>query len=66
MTINLGMLGDVAMDEDFVPMPTREGFDVLTSGYTESGIRVHGVIDTREFVNYPCVWNNAILYKVEE
>jgi len=41
-----------------------KGLKITHEGYTESGIRVHGVIDERDFVIYPCVWQNAILIKV--
>jgi len=62
MNIDLGYLGKVVLEEiePFV-------FDVVTfvmDGYTQSGIRVHAVIDQREFVTYPQVWRNAILIKV--
>lgn len=64
MNIDLGWLGKVTLEytESFVP--DGEGFRVVADAYTESGIRVHGVLDQREYANYPCVWRNAILIKV--
>lgn len=62
MNIDLGYLGKVVLEEiePFV-------FDVITfvmDGYTESGIRVHGVLDNREYVTYPRCWRDAILIKL--
>lgn len=69
MNIDLGYLGKVVL-EDYPPLPITDTFTndlwftVVMDGYTESGIRIHGVLDDREYANYPCVWRNAILIKV--
>lgn len=62
MNIDLGYLGKVVLEriEPFV-------FDAITfvaDGYTESGIRVHAVVDPREYVTYPRCWRDAILIRV--
>lgn len=69
MNIDLGYLGKVVLEEMPQPHPVKAGFSkalftVVMDGYTTSGIRVHGVIDEREFTSYPAVWNNAIMIKV--
>lgn len=69
MRVDLGYLGLAILGEVSPPHPVKEGFPeaiftVVLDGYTSSGIRVHGVIDEREFANYPAVWNNAIVIKV--
>lgn len=63
MNIDLGWLGKAELEylEDHI---LYDGFEITHDGYTESGIRVHGVIDDREFVTYPCVRQNAIFIKV--
>jgi hypothetical protein len=68
MNIDLGYLGKVVLEE-IPPHPVKMGFSdalftIVLDGYTESGIRVHGVVDEREFTIYPSVWNNAIMIKV--
>lgn len=68
MNIDLGYLGKATL-EDMNPWPVYEGFStalftIVLDGYTTSGIRVHGVIDERAFTTYPCVWQNAIMIKV--
>lgn len=65
MNIDLGYLGKVVLTE----MSEINGFvfDEMTfimDGYTESGIRVHGVLDNREYITYPRCWRDAILIKV--
>lgn len=63
MNIDLGYLGKVVLQ----PMDNEFAFDEMTfvmEGYTESGIRVHAVIDNREYITYPCCWRNAILIKI--
>lgn len=66
MNIDLGYLGKVVLEEVEIPvMPVFTSFTVVLGGYTESGIRVHGVVDNRESAIYPCVWQNAILIKVD-
>lgn len=65
MNIDLGYLGKVLLEEFEAPMDVAlMHFKITHDGYTESGIRVHGVIDDRDFVTYPNVWQNAILIKV--
>lgn len=69
MNIDLGWLGKVVLEKlDFpIQVPSQmssQGFIVTHDGYTESGIRVHGVIDKRQHVYYPSVWNNAIVIKL--
>ena len=64
MNIDLGWLGKVLL-EDIEPItPHRCSFKVVKDGYTESGIRVQGVLDSSSDVFYPKVWQNAILIKV--
>lgn len=65
MNIDLGYLGKVVLEE-IEAHPVKDWFTVVMDGYTESGIRVHGVIDNREFAetHYPMVWQNAILIKL--
>jgi hypothetical protein len=67
MNIDLGWLGKVVMcqweeEEHFVP--NGEGFIIVSDGYTDSGIRVHGVLDNRPHITYPYCWQNAILIKL--
>lgn len=64
MNIDLGYLGKVVLEE-IHPVSYEEGFTVVLDGYTESGIRVHGVVDTSSWLAYPHVWNNAIMIKVD-
>lgn len=65
MNIDLGYLGKVVLEEMEPHISCHnEGFVVVLDGYTESGIRVHGVVDEQESVIYPCVWQNAIMIKV--
>jgi hypothetical protein len=64
MNIDLGYLGKVVLEEVQIAS-YEEGFTVVLSGYTESGIRVHGVVDTSFWLAYPRVWNNAIMIKVD-
>lgn len=67
MNIDMGWLGKVVLEELEKPQEVAlTKFKITHDGYTESGIRVHAVIDEREFVNYPCIWQNAILIKVEQ
>lgn len=64
MNIDLGWLGKVVL-EPIEPLPVKsEGFVVVSDGYTESGIRVHGVLDERAYRLYPTIWQNAILIKL--
>lgn len=63
MNIDMGYLGKVVLEDMETFIPDGEGFVVLSDGYIESGIRVHGVYDDREFRTYPTVWCNAILIK---
>lgn len=63
MNIDLGYLGKVVLEELEIPW-LEDGFEVTHDGYTETGIRVHAVYDHRSWVTYPCVWNNAIMIKV--
>lgn len=67
MNIDLGWMGKVVMcqwepEDHFVP--DGEGFIIIGDGYTESGIRIHAVLDKRDYVSYPFIWQNAILIKV--
>lgn len=65
MNIDLGWLGKVVLEPFEHPIDVvTQGFVVTHDGYTESGIRVHGVIDKRQHVYYPSVWNNAIVIKL--
>ena len=62
MNIDLGWLGKVMLEEIHIPYPVQgETFEVTHDGYTESGIRIHGVRDMNSWVTYPRVWNNAIM-----
>ena len=64
MNIDLGWLGKVVLESiDAVAVPAS-GFVVVADGYTETGIRVHGVLDERAYRVYPTVWQNAILIKL--
>lgn len=65
MNIDLGWLGKVVLEPMDIPRYVAwDNFTVTHDGYTESGIRVHGVIDNRKNVTYPTCWNNAILIKL--
>jgi hypothetical protein len=64
MNIDLGYLNKVVLEEIEPFTPEGEGFAVVYDGYTESGIRVHGVLDQREYATYPTIWRNAIMIKV--
>ena len=65
MNVDLGWLGKVVLEPyDFPQEVAFCKFKITHDGYTESGIRVHGVIDDCEYATYPCVWQNAILIKV--
>lgn len=67
MNIDLGYLGKVVMcqwEEEDHFAPKGEGFTIVSDGYTDSGIRVHGVLDDRPYVIYPSCWQNAILIKL--
>lgn len=66
MNINLGYLGKVVLVPYEEPWMTQDGFLITHDGYTESGIRVHGVLDEREHYWYPTCWNDAILIKVNQ
>lgn len=63
MNIDLGYLGKVVLEE-IEPSEQEEGFTVVLDGYTETGVRVHGVVDHDTWLVYPQVWQNAILIKV--
>lgn len=65
MNIDLGWLGKVVLEEVSIFIPDGECFVVTHGGYTESGIRVHAVLDERAYRLYPMVWNNAILIRLE-
>ena len=65
LVVDLGALGTCVM-EDIDPIEVKEGFTVIMDGFTENGIRVHMVKDSREHVHYPYVWQNAVLFKMEE
>jgi hypothetical protein len=65
MNIDLGYLGKAVLEEVEAFIPKNEGFVVLYDGYTTSGIRVHGIMDAAPHRNYPAVWNNAIIIKVD-
>lgn len=65
MKIDFGVLG-VCETEDFGSFETKDGFTVVQDGHTETGIRVHIVIDTNKYETYPRIWNNAILIKLED
>lgn len=62
MNIDFGWLGKAELEyiEDHI---LYDGFEVTHDGYTESGIRVHAVVDNRDWVSYPYVWRNAIMIK---
>lgn len=65
MNIDFGWMGKVVLQDWEGPFtPEGEGFAIVSDGYTESGIRIHGVLDQREYATYPCVWRNAILVKL--
>lgn len=65
LLVDLGALGTCIL-EDINPVETEEGFTVVLDGHTsDGGIRVHGVIDNRTCIRYPCIWNNSILLNVE-
>lgn len=64
MNIDLGMLGKVTLEEINPPWVSADGFFITHDGYTESGIRVHAVIDNRQYVNHPRCWNDAILIQI--
>lgn len=68
MNIDMGWLGKVVMcqwepEDHFIPK--GEEFMITSDGYTDSGIRVHGVCDPRDYIAYPCIWRNAIMIKVD-
>lgn len=56
-------LGKVTLEEINPPWVTQDGFFITHDGYTQSGIRVHNVIDDRPWVTFPRCWNDAILIK---
>lgn len=64
MRLDLGYLGTVVLELLETPINTEESFTLVMDGYTDSGIRVHGVVDTNEWFSFPQVWQNAILIKV--
>lgn len=69
MNIDLGWLGKVVLVEIENPVwvgDSKNKFTVVMDGYTESGIRVHGIkVGRPEDAHlYPLVWQNAILIKV--
>lgn len=66
MNIDLGYLGKVVLEEFNPPWITKDGFFITHDGYTESGIRVHAVIDDRPWVTHPRCWNDAILIEVNK
>lgn len=65
MRIDLGYLGTVVLEQRDELFEAEEGFTVVMDGFTEHGIRVHGVIDKYTWQSYPCVWKNAILINLE-
>lgn len=65
MNIDLGYLGKVVLEEMKIPVISEDGFTIVLDGYTESGIRVHGVVDTNEWFSFPQVWRNAVLIKID-
>jgi hypothetical protein len=65
LRIDLGYLGTVVLEDMEQPFETEEGFTVVMDGFTESGVRVHGVVDKYTWQSYPCVWKNAILIDLE-
>lgn len=65
VNIDMGWLGKVVLDEFETPYEVALcSFKVTHDGYTESGIRVHAVIDEDKQAVYPCVWQNAILITI--
>jgi hypothetical protein len=65
LRLDLGYLGTVVLESMEQPFEVEEGFTVAMDGFTESGVRVHGVVDKRTWQSYPCVWKNAILINLE-
>ena len=63
MNIDMGWLGKVVLEELAHPAIMADGFEITHDGYTESGIRVHAIVDQNTHRTYPTVWNNAILIK---
>lgn len=66
MNIDLGYIGKVVLVPFEEPWETQDGFLITHDSYTESGIRVHGVIDDHPWHTYPRCWNDAILIKVSK
>lgn len=66
MNIDLGYLGKVVLVPFEEPWETQDTFLITHDGYTDSGIRVHGVIDAHPWCTYPRCWNDAILIKVSK
>lgn len=66
MNINLGYLGKVVLEEINPPLVSQDNFLITHDGYTESGIRVHVVVDGHPCHSYPRCWNDAILIKVHQ
>lgn len=69
MNIDLGWLGKCILEEIEPSVwvgNDKNTFTVVLDGYTESGIRVHGIKLGRpeDDYLYPTVWQNAILIKV--
>lgn len=66
MKLDLGYLGYVVLTYWDEPYET-EDFFVVMDGYTESGIRVHGVkLKDGKDINTPDTWRNAIIINVGE
>lgn len=66
MNINLGYLGKVVLEEINPHWVSQDGFLITHDGYTESGIRVHAVIEDRQRFTLPRCWNDAILIEVSK
>ena len=66
MELDLGYLGSVVLGCWDKPYEA-EDFFVVMDGYTETGIRVHGIIlKAGKDVNTPDTWKNAIIINVGE
>lgn len=67
MNMDFGILGKVVLQNMDCLFET-DRFVVHMDGYTDSGIRVHGVVPKDDFKDdtYSDTWRNAILVNLED
>lgn len=64
MEVNLDVLGTVTL-KSIEPVECEDNITVVSDGWTETGTRVHGVIN-KGYLSLPQIWKNAVLVDAGE